>query len=207
MENTPPPLHGQPYSGITPPETCGLAIASLVLGLLGCLGVTAIGAVVCGHLALNRIGKSAGRLTGSGMAVAGLVMGYLFSVIVGISFLAGLALPVFGEVREKATLTKALSDAKQIGTACKIYAIDHDGKFPEDLEDLVPDFLPDAAVLECRYPDPKNPVGFEYFGGTDKDDPQKVLLSSPAVPGKGRVFVYVNGSGVAKSRQQLKRGD
>lgn len=198
-------MQGQPYSGITPPQTSGLAITSLVLGCFGCLGVTAIGAVICGHIALSNIGKSAGRLTGSGMAIAGLVMGYLFALILGVSFLAGLALPVFGEVRERGNLTKALSNAKQVGTACKIYALDHDGKFPAKLEDLIPDCLPDPSALACTYPDPKNPVAYEYFGGTEKDDPKKVLIASPAVEGKGRVFVYVDGSGVARTRQQLKR--
>ena len=195
MENTPPP--------ITPPQTSGLAIASLVMGIFGCLGVTAIGAVICGHIALNKIGKSAGRQTGTGLAIAGLVIGYLSILMIPV--LAGIALPVFGEVRERGNQTKALSNAKQIGTACKIYATNNEGKFPAKLEDLIPDYLTDAEILACKYPDGKNPVAFEYFGGSEKDDPKNVLLSSPAVPGKGRVFVYVDGSAIAKSRQQLKR--
>jgi hypothetical protein len=72
---------------------------------------------------------------------------------------------------------------------------------------LVPDYLPDAESILCPYPDPKNPVPFEYFGGSENDDPRKMLLASPAVEGKGRVFVYVDGSGEAKSRQKLKRGE
>ena len=202
MENSPPP--------IAPPQTSGLAITSLVLGILGfcTFGLTAIPAVICGHIALSQIGKSAGRATGSGLAIGGLVTGYLgllLLVISLISILAGVALPVFSEVKEKANLTKALSNAKQIGIGCKIYAADHDGKFPPNLDDLVPDYLPDAAALACPYPDPKHPVPFEYLGGSEKDDPQKVLVSSPEVPGKGRVFVYVDGSGIVKTRQQLKR--
>ena len=202
MEDTPPP--------ITPPQTSGLAITSLVLGILGfcTMGLTAIPAVICGHIALSQIGKSAGRATGSGLAIGGLVTGYLGLLLLVtslIAILAGLALPVFGEVKERSILTKALSNAKQVGINCKFYAADHDGKFPPNLDDLVPDYLPDAAALACPYPDPKHPVPFEYFGGSEKDDPQKVLVSSPEVPGKGRVFVYVDGSGIVKTRQQLKR--
>ncbi|MFD0893466.1 DUF4190 domain-containing protein [Luteolibacter ambystomatis] len=60
------------------PRTSGLAIASLVTGLLG-LGLVA---VICGHIALSQIKKSAGALTGKGMAVTGLVVGYVTIALV-----------------------------------------------------------------------------------------------------------------------------
>jgi serine/threonine protein kinase len=93
----PPPRvkNGQPHFGTTPPQTSGLAIASLVLGILGLcsLGLTAIPAVICGHIALSRIGKSANRLTGSGIAIGGLVTGYvpvlIIIIIIIIAILAG----------------------------------------------------------------------------------------------------------------------
>jgi dienelactone hydrolase len=57
----------------------------MVLGLLGfCGGITSLPAVICSHLSLRAIRRSGGELTGRGMAVAGLVLGYLG--------LAGLAL-------------------------------------------------------------------------------------------------------------------
>ena len=203
-------MPGQPYAGLTPPQNAGIAIASLVLGCLGFVtcGLTSIPAVICGHLALGRIGKSGGHLTGNGMAIGGLVTGYLtvaLMVLLGIPMIAGIALPVFGEVKERGMQTKALSEAKQVGLACKIFATDHQGKFPAKLEELVPDYLPDATLLGCKYPDPKNPVPWEYSGGSEKDDPTKVLLASPAVEKKGRVFIYVDGSGVVKSRSKLKQ--
>ena len=200
-------MPGQPYAALTPPQNSGLAITSLVLGCLGFLtcGLTAIPAVICGHIALSQIGKSAGRLTGGGLAIGGLVTGYL--MVLALPILAGIALPVFGEVKDRGNLTKTLSNAKQIGIACKIYATDNDGKFPAKLEDLVPDYLPDASILACQYPFPAKPTAYEYFGGTEKDDAKKILLASPAVEGKGRVFIYVDGSGEGKSRTKLKRGD
>jgi hypothetical protein len=39
------------------------------------VGITAIGGVVCGHLALSRI-KANPQLQGHGLAVAGLIIGY-----------------------------------------------------------------------------------------------------------------------------------
>ena len=59
-----------------------LAIWSLVLSLLGVCGfcctpvvLTGIAGVVCGHLALSKIGKNP-NLQGHGLALAGLIVGY-----------------------------------------------------------------------------------------------------------------------------------
>lgn len=67
------------------PPTSGLAIASMVCGILSlstcmCMlftGVFAIPAVICGHMALNRINEPGARISGRGMAIAGLITGYL----------------------------------------------------------------------------------------------------------------------------------
>ena len=54
----------------------------------------------------------------------------LLVVITIIAILASIALPVFSSVTDRANQTKDLSNGKQIGLACKLYAGDHDGKFP-----------------------------------------------------------------------------
>jgi prepilin-type N-terminal cleavage/methylation domain-containing protein len=54
----------------------------------------------------------------------------LLVVISIIAILAGIALPVFSQVQERGAQTKTLSNGKQIGLACKLYATDHDGRFP-----------------------------------------------------------------------------
>jgi len=69
----PQPYYGQqPQQYYGPPRpTSGLAITALVLGIIG----GAIFAVLFGHLALNDI-KATGK-DGRGMAIAGLVLGYI----------------------------------------------------------------------------------------------------------------------------------
>jgi hypothetical protein len=69
-------------------RTDGTAIASFILSLsaiaLGPLG--SIPAIICGHVSRSRIRKS-DSLTGSGLATAGLVIGYIglaLSVVVGL---------------------------------------------------------------------------------------------------------------------------
>lgn len=67
-----------------PLQTSGFAVASLVLSIVGLVfgccsfGVPSLLAVIFGHLGLAQ--TRSGRRAGNGMAVAGLVMGYIFVV-------------------------------------------------------------------------------------------------------------------------------
>ena len=63
-------------------KTSAGAVWSFVLSLLSfvCLGpLTGIPAIICGHVAHSNIKRSRGSLTGDGLAVAGLVIGYIAS--------------------------------------------------------------------------------------------------------------------------------
>ena len=60
--------------------TSGLAIASLVCGIMGlvsCLFLPGIPAVICGHMAMRQMADPAVRMSGRGMALAGLITGYI----------------------------------------------------------------------------------------------------------------------------------
>lgn len=59
------------------PETSAKAIFSLICGLLFFFPPSSIVAVVFGHLSLSDIRKGGGRWTGKGLAITGLVLGYL----------------------------------------------------------------------------------------------------------------------------------
>lgn len=64
-------------------QTSAGAVWSFVLSLLSflCLGpLTGIPAIICGHVSYSNIKKSQGTLTGGGLAVAGLVIGYIATV-------------------------------------------------------------------------------------------------------------------------------
>jgi hypothetical protein len=71
--------------GITPP-TAGAAITAMVLGITGLAFMLGCGffalplpilAVVFGHVARAKIARSAGTMQGAGMAMSGLIMGYV----------------------------------------------------------------------------------------------------------------------------------
>lgn len=75
------------YPVAASPKTSGLAIASLVTGILFCFVVTPVVAVVLGHLALDQIRDSDGRISGRGMAIAGVTLGWIFLGLVAVALL------------------------------------------------------------------------------------------------------------------------
>lgn len=76
-----------------------LALASLILGILGWTFVPMLGsiiAIVTGHMAKNEIKESMGNLGGDGMATAGLVLGYT-SIALGLCIcIVAIVLPALG---------------------------------------------------------------------------------------------------------------
>jgi len=81
----PPAVQHHYYGGGPPvvPRNNGMAVASMVLGIIGLVTcgavVFSVGAIIFGHVAQNQI-KRTGE-AGSGMAVTGLILGYIFAAI------------------------------------------------------------------------------------------------------------------------------
>ena len=81
----PPPGYPPPYyPGPMPPSTSYFAIASIVCALGGIFllfplgaGLGAILGIIFGHVAIGDIKRSRGAKVGRGLAIAGLVLGYL----------------------------------------------------------------------------------------------------------------------------------
>lgn len=61
------------------PRTSMTAVLALVFGVLAWLALPvlgALGAILCGHLALGEIRAGRGQIEGEGMAYAGLILGW-----------------------------------------------------------------------------------------------------------------------------------
>src|SRR4051812_2859536 len=82
-------------------RTSGKAIWSLVLGIgsFFCSLFAAIPAIVLGVLALNDIARGGGRLSGRGMAITGIVLGSVVSVLAAIGMALLLLLPAVQAAR------------------------------------------------------------------------------------------------------------
>lgn len=95
----PPPAYGQPAYGqpaYGPPRTInnGLAITSMVLGLVGIFffvlfALVSIAAIIFGIVARGQIKASNGAQRGEGMAIAGIVLGAIETVIFVIALATG----------------------------------------------------------------------------------------------------------------------
>ena len=95
----------QPYPPAKPNST--MAIASLVLSILGWTvipGIGAIAGVITGHMAKKEISNSMGALGGEGMANAGLIIGYAnlaiglcVCLVFGAMFAMGMTLPFLNQ--------------------------------------------------------------------------------------------------------------
>ena len=102
----PAPAPPAPPTAGGPQAKCDLAVVSMILGIIGllfglfCLGFPfAVAAVICGHIARSQIRSKS--LGGNGMAVAGLVTGYLviaLSALIGLIFMVG----IFSSARKAA---------------------------------------------------------------------------------------------------------
>jgi hypothetical protein len=66
----------QPPVGAAPGRTSGLAIASMVLGIVWVYWIGSILAIIFGHVAISQIRRDP-TLRGKGMAIAGVVLGYV----------------------------------------------------------------------------------------------------------------------------------
>src|SRR6185295_12064356 len=117
-----PPLPPTTSGPVAPEKTSGLAIASLIFGLLFLFFPLSIVAIVFGHISLSQIKKSAGRLGGKGLAIAGLVLGYLgVAIIPLILIIAAIAIPNLLRARIAANEASAVNAVRRISTAQMTY--------------------------------------------------------------------------------------
>jgi prepilin-type processing-associated H-X9-DG protein len=123
----PPPVHRAPVPTPTvPAKTSGMAIASLVCGILGCFGITAIIGLILGIVSLIRINRSQGRLGGQGIAIAGLSVSGAMMIFI----LPALMLPALAKAKARAQTVNCVSNLKQLALAARIYANNSGDKFP-----------------------------------------------------------------------------
>lgn len=107
------------------------AVASLVLGVISTLAFTifaGFSAILLGHLSRSDIKSSNGELKGKGMALAGLVLGYLS--------LAFLFIGAWHLARVATNESSALMSVRRIDQAASRYKLTSGGSYPNELPQL-----------------------------------------------------------------------
>jgi len=130
-----PPIPGLAPAYVGPAETSGKAIASLICGICFLIFPAAVAAIILGHLSLSDINKSAGRLTGRGIATTGLVLGYfgVLGLIPFILIIAAIAIPNLIRARTAANEASAAASLRTISSAASLYSATYSNGFPPSL--------------------------------------------------------------------------
>ncbi len=157
----------------------GVAVASLVTGILGflCIGpLGAIPAIICGHMAKSRIKASGGQLKGEGMALAGLILGYVSIVltVLVLPLMVAVAIPSFTRAREMARQHVCTMNLYSISAAKDQAAAE--GNLPEDA--ALPEHAVDQFLVSGR---PICPAGGEYRYGARLPDAPECSVHGPLV--------------------------
>lgn len=138
----------------------------MILGIVSvvpCPGPLAgVPAVICGHLARSQIRKSGGQITGNGLAVTGVITGYLSLVL----FMVWIAVPNLVDTGHPPR-TACIANLKAIEGAKAFWALENK-KQPSDIPNDADLFGPDKAISAK----PKCPEGGIYTLNAVSDSPQ-----------------------------------
>ncbi|MBI5387208.1 MAG: DUF4190 domain-containing protein [Verrucomicrobia bacterium] len=171
------PIAGSGFAApAQPAKTSGLAITSLVMGVLGCLGITALAGLVLGIVALVKIKKSEGRLGGQGLAIAGICVSGLMLLVIPL-WLA-LMLPALAKAKSRAQTIACVNNMKQVALGVRIYANDHNDSFPPAATwcDAVLPSVGTKNVLKCPA---ERAFGTSTYGYNAKLDGKKASEIDP----------------------------
>lgn len=168
---------------MTPVEvkTSAMAITSLVLGVLGFCGITAVVGLILGIVALVKINRSGGRLSGQGLAIAGICVS-AFMLLFSIPMMAAMMLPALSQAKQKAQAINCVNNLKQLGLAVRIYANDHNDQLPPAATwcDAIQGSVGSPKVFQCPS-EPGRRCAYAFNAKLDgkkegEIDPQTVLL-------------------------------
>ncbi|MGA9508421.1 MAG: DUF4190 domain-containing protein [Candidatus Sulfotelmatobacter sp.] len=147
---------------IFPAQTSGKAVASFICGLFLFAFPLSILAVIFGHLSVSEIRKSAGRLKGEGIAIAGLILGYLgLAIIPLILIIAAIAIPNLLRARMAANESSAAFSVGRVVRAEVAYSFSHpQSGYTCRLSDLAEAGLIDSRLASGQ----NNGYAFELLG-------------------------------------------
>lgn len=187
-------------------KTSALAIWSLVLAVLGCF--MGIPSIVLGHMARSEIARSEGRLTGGGLALAGLIIGYIelaAFVIFAIFTLwtasqenfYGATAPAAEPEYVSAAYDVSQGNLRQLAQACIIHAHRHGGRLPDTLDEVRDVFGEQfAAIMDLPHTPEIETDGYALVPGLRTSRPLATIIAYETVPRENgmRAVALLNGN-------------
>ncbi|OLE52940.1 MAG: hypothetical protein AUG51_15500 [Acidobacteria bacterium 13_1_20CM_3_53_8] len=193
------------FAGVQVQRKSGLAVTSMVLGIIsilpftigGFLGVGAITGIVLGIVAFKKSRKRPSEYSGGGMAVAGIVLSS-FALLIMIPIIAAIAIPNLIASRRAANEGSALSALRTIQSAEEVYqSTVGDGRYAS-MEELVRANLVSPEMLRGQ----KN--GYRFV--VRSNDMHFEAVATPityGVTGTGKRSFYVSEDGVIRGGDRV----
>jgi hypothetical protein len=149
LRNRVPPLPATPSS--VPSKTSGLAVTSLVLGVMGVFtcGLTALFGLVLGIIAMVKVSNSRSALRGGGIALAGVIVSGIFLFMIPIY--AAMLLPALAAAKQKAEAINCVNNEKQLILAMRVYSAVHTNQLPPAATwcDAIKDSVGSEKTFKC----------------------------------------------------------
>lgn len=180
MDDSPNP---PPLPAAVPSRMSGMAITSLVLGVLGVFtcGFTALFGLIFGIISLVKVKGSQGRLRGDGIALAGIIVSAVFMFMIPI--FAAMLLPVLAAAKQRAQTINCVSNEKQLALAIRMYGGVNSNQFPpaETWCDAIKSNVTSSNVFKCPAGNPASQCDYAFnsaLGGMNVTnvDPHTVML-------------------------------
>jgi competence protein ComGC len=152
--------------------------------------LTGIPAIILGHLSRSAIRNSLGRLKGEGMALAGMILGYV-SVAIVIPFIlivATIAIPSLLRSRQAANESAAVANVRTLNTAEVTYLSSKGGSYG-DLDALIAAGLVDETFTGTK-------AGYIYTIAASST--AYTIEATPATPNTGRYGYYSHPDAVVR---------
>ena len=132
-------------------RTSGLAVTSLVLGVLGLFtcGITALFGLVLGIIAMVKVSNSRGALRGGGIALAGIIVSGIFLLMIPIY--AAMLLPALSAAKQRAQTIVCVSNEKQLALAIRMYSADNTNHVPPAVQwcDGIKRYVTTETLFKC----------------------------------------------------------
>jgi len=186
-------------------ETDLKAVLSLFLGVLSfVLSVfTGIPAIILGHISRASIRKSSGRLKGEGMALGGLIMGYISVFLVPVvTMLVYVAVPNMFRSAIVTNEASAISTLKTIHIAAASYKLEHE-EYPANLQELGESSL---VALDNKLVTQGVKDGYQFTYSGSSAQKGYVIHADPVFVHTGQRHFYSDASGIIRYEKDAPAG-